>query len=162
MRTKKILWLTTILLILVLMLSACGQNANDNSANQGNNEAGNDNSGDAGDDADTSDEPAPEKHLIVSQTSQYAETFDISIMPTAFEATQMLYDGLISVDSNGEYVPGGLTESYEVSDDGTVTTFHLKEGITFHDGSDFNAGVVKWNIELVQMEAVVVPTFSHQ
>jgi peptide/nickel transport system substrate-binding protein len=71
-------------------------------------------------------------------------------MPAAFAATTMLYDGLISVDPNGEYQPGGLSESYEVSEDGTVTTFYLKEGITFHDGSAFTADVVKWNIELVQ------------
>jgi len=95
-------------------------------------------------------EPAPEKHLVVSAPSEYAETFDISIMPTAYMATQMLYDSLISVDPNGEYQPGALAESYEVSADGTVTTFYLKEGITFHDGSAFNAESVKWNIELVQ------------
>jgi peptide/nickel transport system substrate-binding protein len=94
--------------------------------------------------------PPPEKHLVVSAQSEYAETFDISIMPTAYMATQMLYDSLVSVDPNGEYKPGGLTERFEVSADGTVTTFYLKEGITFHDGSDFTADVVKWNIELVQ------------
>lgn len=95
-------------------------------------------------------EEVAEKHLVISRPSQYATTFDISLMNTAFEAHQWLYDSLLSVDTNGEYVAGGLTESFEVSDDGTVTTFYLKEGITFHDGSDFNAEVVKWNIELVQ------------
>jgi peptide/nickel transport system substrate-binding protein len=102
---------------------------------------------------ETPPEEVKEKVLVISQPSQYATTFDISIMNTAFEATQMLYDSLLSVDSNGEYVAGGLTDSYEVSDDGTVTTFYLKEGVTFHDGSVFNAEVVKWNIELVQKGA---------
>jgi peptide/nickel transport system substrate-binding protein len=59
----------------------------------------------------------------------------------------MIYDTLVSVDPNYEYLPGGLTERWEVSEDGTTVTFYLKEGVTFHDGSDFNAGVVKWWLE---------------
>ena len=121
MRNKRLYLIIILILALVLVISACGK-----------------------------DDDGPEKNLVISDQSQYAETFDISIMPAAFAATQMLYDGLVSVNDKGEYVAGGLTESYEVSADGTVTTFYLKEGITFHDGSDFNADVVKWNIELVQ------------
>jgi len=57
-----------------------------------------------------------EKVLVVSDSQQYASTFDIAIMPFAFEATTMLYDTLISVDSSGVYQAGALTESYEVSE----------------------------------------------
>ena len=91
-----------------------------------------------------------EKTLVVSAAAQYSDTFDISIMPYSMEATAMIYDTLISVDESGVYQPGALTDSYEVSADGLQTTFHLKEGITFHDGSDFTSEVVKWNIELVR------------
>jgi peptide/nickel transport system substrate-binding protein len=91
-----------------------------------------------------------EKVLVVSSSSQYGDTFDISTMSYAMEAITMVYDSIISVDTNGQFQPGGLTESYTISDDGTVVTFYLKRGITFHDGSPFNAEVVKWNIDLVQ------------
>jgi peptide/nickel transport system substrate-binding protein len=94
-----------------------------------------------------------EKVLVVTQPIQYTETFDISIMATAGEPVQMVYDGLVSMDTNYEYQAGALTESYTVSDDGTLTTFYLKEGITFHDGSAFNAEVVKWNVERVQEDS---------
>ena len=96
---------------------------------------------------------ASEKTLVVTQPIMYTETFDISIMATAGEPVQMVYDGLVSMDTNYEYQPGALTESYTVSDDGTLTTFYLKEGITFHDGSAFNAEVVKWNVERVQQDS---------
>jgi peptide/nickel transport system substrate-binding protein len=71
------------------------------------------------------------------------------MMAYAMEPTQMLYDGLVSVDYNYEYQPG-LAERWEVSEDGTVVTFYLKKGVKFHDGSDFNAEVVKWWIELMR------------
>jgi len=35
-----------------------------------------------------------------------------------------------------------LAESWEISEDGTVYTFHLREGITFHNGEAFNAADV--------------------
>lgn len=40
----------------------------------------------------------------------------------------------------------GLATSYELVDDTTVE-LTLREGVTFHDGSDWNADVAKWNIE---------------
>lgn len=40
-----------------------------------------------------------------------------------------------------------LAESYEVSADGTVWTLRLRQGVTFHDGTPFNAEAVKFNID---------------
>jgi peptide/nickel transport system substrate-binding protein len=94
-------------------------------------------------------EPEEPKTLVIGYPVQYSETFDVSTMVYAMEPTTMIYDTLVSVDHNYEYHPGGLAERWEVSEDGTVVTFYLKEGVKFHDGSDFNAGVVKWWLELM-------------
>jgi peptide/nickel transport system substrate-binding protein len=59
-----------------------------------------------------------------------------------------LYDKLVDLDQNGEIVPM-LAKSYDVSDDGTVYTFELREGITFHDGTEFNAEAVKFNLDIL-------------
>lgn len=40
----------------------------------------------------------------------------------------------------------GLAQSWEVSADGKVYTFHLKEGVKFHDGTDFTADDVVFNV----------------
>jgi peptide/nickel transport system substrate-binding protein len=40
----------------------------------------------------------------------------------------------------------GLAQSWEVTDDGKTYTFHLKEGVKFHDGTDFTAEDVEWNV----------------
>ncbi len=42
---------------------------------------------------------------------------------------------------------GILATSWEVADDGKSITFNLRRGVKFHDGSDFNADVCKWNME---------------
>ena len=58
-----------------------------------------------------------------------------------------LYDKLVDIDQNGEIVPM-LAKSYDVSDDGTVYTYQLRDGIKFHDGAEFNAEAVKINLSL--------------
>ncbi len=57
------------------------------------------------------------------------------------------YETLVNY-KNGEIVPG-LAESWNISKDGLVYTFKLKEGVKFSDGADFNADVVKRNLEMI-------------
>src|ERR687897_1790243 len=68
-----------------------------------------------------------------------------------------LYDKLVDINEEGEIVPM-LAKSYDVSDDGTVYTFKLREGITFHDGTEFNADAVKFNLDRYQEEDSVRST----
>lgn len=48
--------------------------------------------------------------------------------------------------ATGEIHPG-LATSWEISDDGLEITFQLREGVTFHDGTPFNAEAVKFNFD---------------
>ena len=56
------------------------------------------------------------------------------------------YDRLVHVAPSGEFIPG-LAESWEYSDDGTVLTMKIRQGVTFHDGATLDANAVKANIE---------------
>ncbi|MES0128314.1 ABC transporter substrate-binding protein [Mesorhizobium sp. M0029] len=57
-----------------------------------------------------------------------------------------VFEGLTRIGPNGEVLPD-LAESWAISDDGKVYTFKLRTGVKFHDGSDFDAGDVKFSLD---------------
>jgi peptide/nickel transport system substrate-binding protein len=56
----------------------------------------------------------------------------------SFEVLENVYDTLVEPDANLEMRPA-LAESWEVSPDQLGWTFHLRRGVSFHDGSPFTA-----------------------
>ena len=54
-------------------------------------------------------------------------------------------DKLADIDAQGKIVPMLATE-WKISDDKLTYTFTLREGVKFHDGTDFNADAVKANL----------------
>lgn len=67
-----------------------------------------------------------------------------------FHMIRHMYDPLISLDEDEQFVPG-LTERLDISEDGLTYTLHLRDDVLFHDGTPFNAEAVKYYLEL-QME----------
>uniref|UniRef100_A0A914Z9D7 Solute-binding protein family 5 domain-containing protein n=1 Tax=Panagrolaimus superbus TaxID=310955 RepID=A0A914Z9D7_9BILA len=59
---------------------------------------------------------------------------------------RLIYQGLFGFDKDMKLVPL-LAESYEANDNATEFTIKLREGVKFHDGTDFNAAAVKTNID---------------
>ncbi|MCS7219874.1 MAG: ABC transporter substrate-binding protein [Anaerolineae bacterium] len=58
-----------------------------------------------------------------------------------------IYDHLLRFKDESTEVEPGLAESWEISEDGLVYTLYLRKGVKFHDGTDFNAEAVKFNLE---------------
>ncbi len=63
------------------------------------------------------------------------------------KVTNQIYEGLLTYADDSTEVKPCLAESWEISDDGLEYTFKLREGVKFHDGTDFNAEAVKYNVE---------------
>ena len=59
---------------------------------------------------------------------------------------RILYDNLVSLDENGEPSPW-LASSWDLSEDGKSYTFFLREGVTFSDGTPFDAAAVVANFD---------------
>ena len=77
-------------------------------------------------------------------TSAAAQAIDSVVYTNIFE-------GLTRFMGDGSVVPG-LAESWEISDDGTVYTFKLREGVTFHDGTAMDAEDVKFSLDRARAE----------
>ncbi|WP_054940667.1 staphylopine-dependent metal ABC transporter substrate-binding lipoprotein [Paenibacillus ihuae] len=93
----------------------------------------------------------------INQELVYATVKDINDMnphfyPGSMPAQGMVYESL--VENTPEGIRPLLAKSWDISADGTIYTFHLREGVTFHDGEPFNAEAVKQNIDTVQHNAV--------
>lgn len=78
------------------------------------------------------------------QTLDPARTTDTS---TA-QVLSCIYEGLVRLAPGGPLkVEPCLATRWEVSADGLQWTFYLRPGTTFHDGTPFDAGAVKFNVE---------------
>ena len=57
-----------------------------------------------------------------------------------------IFEGLTRLDKDGNVLPL-LAESWDISEDGLTYTFHLKEGVTFSDGTPLDAEDVKCTLD---------------
>ena len=57
-----------------------------------------------------------------------------------------VFGGLVTIDPSLDIVPD-LAETWDVSGDGTVYTFHLRPDAKFHDGKPVTARDVQWSLE---------------
>jgi len=58
-----------------------------------------------------------------------------------------VYEGLVRYKPGTLEVEPALATDWKISGDGTEYTFHLREGVTFHDGTPFDAAAVKFNFD---------------
>ncbi|MGL4255583.1 MAG: ABC transporter substrate-binding protein, partial [Microbacterium sp.] len=90
----------------------------------------------------------------VDSTFVFASSGDISGLDPAmandgetFRVSRQIFEGLVGVEPGTADPAPGLAETWEQSEDGLTYTFALKEGVTFHDGTDFNAEAVCFNFD---------------
>ncbi|WP_205737635.1 ABC transporter substrate-binding protein [Granulosicoccus antarcticus] len=66
--------------------------------------------------------------------------------PTQNVAGQ-IYEGLLRYDENLDAMPS-LAKEWSISDDGLTYTFHLEEGVKWHDGEPFTSADVVFSIDV--------------
>ncbi|MBB3067754.1 nickel transport system substrate-binding protein [Paenibacillus baekrokdamisoli] len=89
-----------------------------------------------------------DKTLTISWPKDIGPLNPHQYTPNEFFAQGMYYEPLIDYGEGGKLIPK-LAESWDISKDGKVYTFHLRQNVKFSDGSDFNADVVKKNFDTI-------------
>ena len=117
----------------------------------------------------------PIKHLLAAAAVAFAATVGVAqaaktdvtlgirlepphLDPTAGAAGAIdwivyanVFEGLTRIDRNGGVKPA-LAESWTISDDGKEYTFKLRQGVKFHDGSDFSSADVVFSYDRARAE----------
>ena len=90
-------------------------------------------------------------HLVIAFNSTFQDTGDLhkTTSNNTIVIAENALDPLIRQHPDtGEYRPG-LAESWEISDDNMSVTLHLRDDVTFHDGTPFNADAVAYNLNRI-------------
>ncbi len=95
------------------------------------------------------DDPGASGGTFVFAGSADPVTFDpfFASDGESFRPARQIFEGLIgTVPGTADPAPLLATE-WETAEDGLSTTFTLREGVKFHDGTDFNAEAACWNFD---------------
>lgn len=89
------------------------------------------------------------------------DTFDPAGQTTTTVQNMVDYmvETLTTVDDKGE-VQGKLAETFKTSEDGLTVTLRLRKGVTFQDGTPFNADAVVFNLKRITSPDIKVPLGS--
>ncbi|WP_319405726.1 ABC transporter substrate-binding protein [uncultured Desulfosarcina sp.] len=90
---------------------------------------------------------AKEKVLVVGRMADSVILDPINASDNeSWRATEQIYDNLVVLNPKNFDIIPSLATSWKISPDGKVYTFTLRDGVKFHDGTDFNAAAVVFNI----------------
>ena len=161
---KNLKKLTALALVgaMALSLAGCGGggNSSDTSADaETTTEAGGDAAAESGDTA-AALPVSPEEIVVPEGESVSQETDVVGAMNVDFTTMdpmdtsdtlsggiqRLIMDGFFGFDDEMEIIPM-LAESYEANEDATEYTLHLRQGISFTDGTPFNAEAAKANLD---------------
>ena len=142
--------LVSLVLALALMLTAfagCGSDTgSSSSAASGSSAAGS---------SESSTSSAAESSSTSTDGEQTLVRMNIGSEPDSLDPWQSaasdteaimhnVFEGLCLYDENGEIIPG-LAERWDISEDGLTYTFHLRQGVTFHNGDAFDSADVLYS-----------------
>jgi len=72
-----------------------------------------------------------------------------AVLEEAYDVFELVYSAMFELELDGTFSPD-LAESWEVSEDGKVWTFKIREGVKFHDGEPLTAEDIAFTYKFYQ------------
>src|SRR5690625_427927 len=146
-RHRKLLIMGLLMFLVAVVLAACGGESEDTISDDA--ESTETEKTDDADETEEADESAESDEPDESAASggdlqvafyQQPPTLDIHMTTSAasYMVGRHIFEGLMALTEDYESVPM-LAESVDESDDGLTYTFHLREGVMFHNGQEMTA-----------------------
>ncbi len=154
---KHIVYKLWLLLLLAVLLAACGGSETDSVDTDSSNS--NVASGGSTDSGSTSDGP------VVARVGWAGSPDTLNpgtaVLTEAYTIFELVYDSMYQLELDGTYSLE-LADSLDVSEDGLVYTFHIRDGITFHDGEPLTAEDVafSYNLYASQEDFPFLPVYT--
>jgi peptide/nickel transport system substrate-binding protein len=143
-------YLLFVLVLLSLLLAACGSGPADQAAPAATtSETGMESSGQEAPEPSSGETGGPKTGgtLQVAFQNEWAGLDPHTVSSySSYQILNNVLEGLTTFDDDLNLQPG-LAESWEQSEDGKTWTFHLRQGVKFHNGREMTADDVKWSFE---------------
>jgi ABC-type transport system substrate-binding protein len=94
----------------------------------------------------SADEICPKRGGVLKTVDMHYKTLDPSQRANPIYQMRLIYDSLLDINYDLSLSPG-LAEAMPEQLSDTAFVFKLRKGVKFHDGSDFDASAVKFNVE---------------
>jgi peptide/nickel transport system substrate-binding protein len=115
------------------VVSGCGGGSSDSGGSGGSASAG---------------APQPGGDVVIARTQESLGMENINVFDNeSIWIFQQMFESLYTVSADGKSVKPWLATGYDLSDDKLTYTFHLREGVKFHNGQPMTSADVKFSID---------------
>lgn len=140
-RKSRVLYLLLVVVMLSTIVVGCGSQNTSNTSDEGT--STNNVEENTGEDTNVEEE-----NMIVANIVSEPRTIDPAINNATDGSTIIfnIFEGLARINLDNDKPEPGIAESWDISEDGTKYTFHLRDGLKWSDGSPLTAEDVKYGI----------------
>ena len=86
--------------------------------------------------------------LVVAQAADIGSLDPVRVTDSeSIEVGELIFEGLVGWKPGTTDIEPRLATGWQVSSDGRTWTFHLRDGVQFHDGTKFDAAAVVFSFE---------------
>ena len=154
----KNIWIILVTILLALILAACGGQAAAPAVNEGETQPAEPAEAEAPAEEPAAEAPAEETAAEPAAPAQVRIGWGgspdslnpgLGVLSEAYSIYELVYDSMYQLELDGTYSLE-LAEDVQVSDDGTIWTYTIRDGVKFHDGEPLTAEDIAFTYNLYQ------------